>query len=80
MDIDVKLEKSEDPCDWVMKGKSVVGIGRATILEDDQEKRHALRLIMWHYSEGNFNFLESALISVLVVRIDISSITGKEIV
>jgi len=80
VDIDVQLEKSEDPCDWVMKGKSVVGIGRATILEDDQEKLYALRLIMRHYSEGDFDFLESALASVLVVRIDISSITGKEIV
>ncbi len=80
VDIDVKLEKSKDPCDWLMKGKSVVGIGRASILEDDQEKRYALRLIMRHYSEGNFDFLESALASVLVVRIDISSLTGKEIV
>ena len=80
MDIDVKLGKSEDPCDWVMKGKSVVGIGRATILEDDQEELYALRLIMRHYSEGDFDFSKSALASVLVVRIDISSIAGKEIV
>ena len=26
MDIDVQLEKAEDPCDWVMKGKSVIGV------------------------------------------------------
>ena len=80
MDIDAELEKSEDPCDWTMKGKSVVGVGRANILENNEEKSHALRLIMGHYSEGDFSFPKSALGSVLVVRIDVSSITGKKIV
>ena len=80
MDIDAELEKSEDPCKWAMKGKSVVGVGRASILEDDGEKSHALRLIMGHYSEGDFSFPKPALDSVSVVRVDISSITGKKIV
>jgi len=80
MDIDAELEKSEDPCKWAMKGKSVVGVGRASILEDDGEKSHALRLIMGHYSKGDFSFPKPALDSVSVVRVDISSITGKKIV
>jgi len=80
MDIDAELEKSEDPCKWTMKGKSVVGVGRASILEDDGEKSHALRLIMEHYSEGDFSLPKPALDSVSVVRVDISNITGKKIV
>ena len=80
IDMDIELEKSEDPCDWVMKGKSVIGTGKSTILEDDQEKIHALKMIMQHYSKGDFKFSESALASVLVARIDISSIAGKQIV
>lgn len=80
MDIDVQLEKAEDPCDWVMKGKSVIGVGRANILEDDEEKTRALKLIMRQYSKGDFSFSESALASVLVVRIDITTITAKKIV
>ena len=80
MDIDAELQKSEDPCDWTIKGESVVGVGKASILEDDGEKSHALRLIMGHYSEGDFSFPKSTLDSVLVVRVDISSITGKRIV
>ena len=80
MDIDAELEKSEDPCKWAMKGKSVVGVGRASILEDDGEKSHALRLIMEHYSEGDFSLPKPALDSVSVVRVDISNITGKKIV
>jgi hypothetical protein len=80
IDADVELEKGEDPCDWAMKGKSVVGVGRASILEDDEEKSHALRLIMGHYSEGDFSFPKPALDSVLVARVDIRSITAKKIV
>ncbi len=79
IDIDTDLEKSEDPCDWVMKGKSVVGVGRASILKDDEEKSRALKVIMGHYSQGDFSFSKSALDSVLVVRVDISNITGKKI-
>jgi len=80
MDIDVELEKAKDPCHWAMKGKSVVGVGRASIVEDDAEKSYALRLIMGHYSEGDFSFPKSELDKTLVVKVDIKSITGKKIV
>jgi len=80
MDIDVELKKAGDPCDWAMKGKSVVGVGRASILEDDAEKSYALGLIMGHYTEGDFSFPESELDRTLVVKVDIESITGKKIV
>jgi len=80
MDIDIALEKSIDPCDWVMKGKSVVGSGIATILEDDQDKIRALNIIMQHYSKGKFEFSKKSLDSVMVVNIDISSVNEKQII
>jgi len=80
MDIDAQLEKAEDPCSWAIKGKSVVGVGRAAILEGDEEKNRALMVIMGHYGKGDFSFPKSKLDSVLVVKIDISSISGKKIV
>ena len=83
MDIDVeldKLERPDNPCGWIMKGKSVVGVGTVSILEGNEEKTHALRLITGHCSEGDFSFPESKLDSTSVVRVDISRITGKKIV
>ena len=83
MDIDVELDKLEhpdNPCSWIMKGKSVVGVGTASILEDDEEKIHALRLITGHCSQGDFSFPKSKLDSVSVIKVDISTITGKKIV
>jgi len=78
IDTDVAVVKSEKPCGWTMKYKSVIGVGRASILENDEEKAQALKLIMQQYSEGEFNFSNSALDSVLVVKVNIESITGKQ--
>jgi nitroimidazol reductase NimA-like FMN-containing flavoprotein (pyridoxamine 5'-phosphate oxidase superfamily) len=80
IDIDAELVKSETPCKWAMKGKSVVGIGRTTILEGDEEKSRTLRLTMRHYGEGEFSFPKPMLDSVIVIKIEIDRLTGKKIV
>ncbi len=79
IDTDVEVVKSEKPCKWAMQYKSVIGMGRAYILEKDEEKYYGLKLIMRQYSGGEFNFSKSELDSVLVVRVDIRSITGKQL-
>ncbi len=78
IDTDVEVVRAEKPCDWTMKYRSVVGVGRAYILENDEEKTHGLRLITKQYTEGDFSFPKSRLDSVLVVRVNISSIKGKK--
>jgi len=78
IDTDVEVVKTEEPCSWTMKYRSVIGVGRAYILESYEEKTHGLRLIMKQYSEGEFTFPKSKLDSILVVRVNIESITGKQ--
>ncbi|MCD6299852.1 MAG: pyridoxamine 5'-phosphate oxidase family protein [Dehalococcoidales bacterium] len=78
IDTDVAVVKAEKPCQWTMRYRSVIGVGKARILENAEEKARALRLIMGHYAEGDFSFPKSELDSVLVVRIDIENITGKK--
>jgi nitroimidazol reductase NimA-like FMN-containing flavoprotein (pyridoxamine 5'-phosphate oxidase superfamily) len=53
-------------------------VGRTHILEGDEEKSYGLRLILKHYTGGDFSFPKAELDSVLVARIDIESITGKK--
>jgi nitroimidazol reductase NimA-like FMN-containing flavoprotein (pyridoxamine 5'-phosphate oxidase superfamily) len=79
-DVEVVRLKPGGPCDWMMRYRRVIGVGRAYILENDAEKSHALRLIIGHYSEGDFSFPKSELDKTLVVKVDIKSITGKKIV
>ena len=78
IDVDVEVVKASDPCDWSMKYRSIIGVGRAYILENDEEKSHGLNLIMKQYTEGDVSFPKSVPNSVLVVRVDIKSLTGKQ--
>jgi len=78
IDTDVAVVKAEKPCQWTMRYRSVIGMGRAHILESAEEKAHGLELLMRHYTEGDFSFPKSEPGSVLVVRIDIENITGKK--
>ena len=78
METDVAVVSADEPCGWTMKYRSVIGMGRACILQGDEEKAHGLKVIMRQYSEKDFNFPKERLDSVLVVRIDVESITGKK--
>ena len=78
MDTDVAIITSEQPCKWGIKFRSVIGTGKASILRSDEEKTLALQLIMKQYSNDEFSFSKSALDSVMVVKVAIESITGKQ--
>lgn len=78
MEADVEVVSVTSPCDWTMKYRSVIGVGKASIVESDGEKIHGLELIMKHYSEGEFSFPKSRLDLSSVVRVDIERITGKQ--
>jgi len=78
IDTDAEVVKAETSCGWTMRYRSVIGVGRAYILESDEEKCHGLRLIMKHYSGDEFSFPKPKLDKTLVVKVDIRSITGKQ--
>ena len=77
--IDTRLVTGEDACkNWTMKYKSVVGYGKATFIENNEEKIHALNMLMNQYTtKGPFEFSGSNLEETSVIKIDISSLCGK---
>jgi len=79
MEADVEVVKDEEPCDWAIKYRSVIGTGKAHIIETDEEKSHGLNVIMRQYAKGDFSFPKSKLDSVLVVKVDISRMSGKQL-
>ncbi len=78
MDIDQAFVPAEKGCNWSMKYQSVMGVGKASFVEDATEKIAALKVIMAHYSDKPFDFTEAEANTVAVVRIDIESLTGKK--
>lgn len=77
MDTDIAVVRTEVGCQWSMEYRSVMGTGTARILETDDEKAHGLEVIMRHYAGEDFCVPERIPAAVLVVRIDIDSISGK---
>lgn len=82
-EIDIKNEiiKSEIACNWGMKYYSVIGFGKANFIEDIEEKKKSLDIIMRKYSENNnksFEYSKSALDKTIVIKIELTEITGKK--
>lgn len=78
VDIDSRVIKADQPCDWGMKYKSVIGFGKAMFIEDVESKRKALNVIMQQYSEKSFEYPEEAIRNTVVIKVEIKSMTGKQ--
>ena len=79
-DVDLTLVPAEKACEWGMKGRSVVGFGRARTLDDPESKRAALDVIMEHYgSKGPFIYKEKGFLKALIIMVEIESMTGKKL-
>jgi nitroimidazol reductase NimA-like FMN-containing flavoprotein (pyridoxamine 5'-phosphate oxidase superfamily) len=77
-DVDLSLKKSDRPCRWGMKFKSVVGVGAARFVEEADEKRRALAVILAQYSSERFAFSDAEVDGVTVFCVKIEEITGKQ--
>jgi nitroimidazol reductase NimA-like FMN-containing flavoprotein (pyridoxamine 5'-phosphate oxidase superfamily) len=78
VDLDQELVRGSEACKWGMKYRSIIGFGKASFVEDPDEKKRALDLIMDHYAGGSFAYQENAIRNILVIRVDILSVTGKQ--
>ena len=78
IDIDCEVVKSETPCAWGMRYRSVIGFGKAFPVQEFEEKKAALNLICAHYSGNAFDFTKDQMEKVAVFRVEIESMTGKK--
>lgn len=78
IDGDVAVRSAEKACKFSLKYRSVIGTGRAYILEKAEEKARSLNVIMKHYAGRDFIFTKSDLDSALVWKVEIESLTGKK--
>jgi nitroimidazol reductase NimA-like FMN-containing flavoprotein (pyridoxamine 5'-phosphate oxidase superfamily) len=77
-DIDHEVVQAEKPCKWSMKYRSVIGFGKGSLVEDLEEKRKGLDAIMQHYAGRSFEYLEPAIESTVIIKVEIESMTGKK--
>ena len=61
-----------------MKYRSVIGYGRAFLLDDIEEKRQALNIIVEHYSGRVNEYKEKMVDQLAIIKVEIQSMTGKK--
>jgi nitroimidazol reductase NimA-like FMN-containing flavoprotein (pyridoxamine 5'-phosphate oxidase superfamily) len=80
-DTDVELIQSQEACKTSVKYKSILIFGTAFILKDIAEKKRALDIIMQHYyhhSLAAFHYPEYALEKIIIIKVKVNQMTGKE--
>ena len=82
VDVDVEVRPGEVPCRSGVRYRSVIGRGRAVLLEDPEEKKRALDVIVRHYGGSFVDHAETpagaeAINKVAVISIAVEEMTGK---
>ena len=77
MDCDRNPFEGEKPCQYGLSYSSVMGRGKAVIVEDVEEKMKAMSILMKTQTGKDFTFDEKLVSIVAVVRIDVSEYTAK---
>ena len=77
LDCDRKPFEGEKPCQYGLAYSSVMGRGKAVLVEDVEEKMEAMTVLMKTQTGKDFSFNERLVSIVAVVRIDVSEYTAK---
>ena len=75
---ELAYQNVEVACSYRMRAKSVICRGRVNFIEDPEEKREALNILMRHYSSREFVYSDPAVKNVKIWEIPIDSVTAKE--
>lgn len=78
VDIDTEVIPSEHGCNWSMRYQSVIGFGEVEFIEDLEEKRKALQIIMQQYGDDLKMVEDVELSGITIFKLVVSSMTGKK--
>jgi nitroimidazol reductase NimA-like FMN-containing flavoprotein (pyridoxamine 5'-phosphate oxidase superfamily) len=65
-------------CNYEARHRTVIGTGRAHFVQDDAEKIAMLHQLMARFSDKSFTFPSANLTATQVIRIDVTSMKGKQ--
>ncbi len=78
VDNHTKFKKAALACDWGIEYCSIIGWGKAEIIDDPKEKIQGLDIIMAQYSGRKFDFPEENINRTAVIKVSIEKMTGKK--
>lgn len=78
MDCEHKLIEAEIPCLYGFSYKSIIGNGVSSIVENMEEKKSALSLLMKHQTGKDFTFEDKHAKAVTVFKVEVTNFSAKE--
>jgi nitroimidazol reductase NimA-like FMN-containing flavoprotein (pyridoxamine 5'-phosphate oxidase superfamily) len=78
VDIDTRIKQGDTPCRWTTKYRSVIGFGRARIVDDETGKKEGLDVILAHYGGSTGGYDGKSLQRTTVIEVVLESVTGKQ--
>jgi nitroimidazol reductase NimA-like FMN-containing flavoprotein (pyridoxamine 5'-phosphate oxidase superfamily) len=79
LDIGHQILQGNSTCSTTMKYFSVIGYGKAYIIDDFEEKTKALKIIVDHYiPDTTHKYPEKLLKKLVIIKIEINKMTGKK--
>lgn len=80
MDVDDEIiDGGEVACKWGTTYRSVIGYGKAIIVEDFDDKKQALDVLMKHYTgKTDFKYTKKSIETVGIIKIEITELSGKQ--
>ncbi|MCD8013197.1 MAG: pyridoxamine 5'-phosphate oxidase family protein [Lachnospiraceae bacterium] len=78
LETDIELAPADDvPCQYGSFYSSVIGQGCASVVDDLEEKKRALNLLMENQTGRTFEFTEKMVTTVAVIKVEIREYTAK---
>ena len=78
VEANVEIVPGNEACNWSVRYQSAIGFGRATIVEDLEEKRAGVKALLAQYSDREIEIPQHVSPGTVIVRVDIDSLTGKQ--
>ncbi len=77
-DHEMVFQHPEVACSYRMKSKSVIATGQVSFVEDLEQKREALNILMANYSDMAFKYNDPAVKNVKIWKVPVDQISCKE--
>ena len=74
-----EIIKSDSPCGWSTRYRSIIGYGTIDFITDFDQKKQGLDIIMAHYGKTeNIVYNDSQVQSIVILRLKINQMTCKQ--
>ncbi|MCL3780417.1 pyridoxamine 5'-phosphate oxidase family protein [Prolixibacteraceae bacterium JC049] len=78
IDVDTELMKHDISCKWSIRFRSIIGTGTIEILDDLEDKRMGLDVLMNHHGKMENKFPDGVLKKTAVLKLCIKEMSGKK--